>query len=151
MNFPPKLRFLYRSFQVHLFVVFVVVNFVYICHIPTEQLFVWYIFKVVKHVVYHYNKFSDLYIIGEKKRRKKWLETNLSQWLSKIYRNLLSTWSYYHKWYRLSTSACTYSSMTPPPPILMSLVSNIWLILSQSCCDRLFHCVCLVNLVRQSQ
>lgn len=115
MNFPPILRFLYRSFQVHLSVVFVVSNFVYICHIPTEQLFVWYIFKTVKHVVYQYNKFTDLYVIGEKKRRKiKWLETNLSQWLSKIYRNLLSTWSYYHKWYRLSTSACTYSSMTPP-------------------------------------
>lgn len=41
-----------------------------------------------------------------------------------------------------------YSSMTLPPPILMSLVSNIWLILSQSCCDRLFHCVCLANLVK---
>lgn len=36
----------------------------------------------------------------------------------------------------------------PTPPILMSLVSNIWLILSQSCCDCLFHCVCLVNLVK---
>lgn len=70
MNFPPILRFLYRSFQVHLYVVFVVSNFVYICHIPTEQLFFWYIFKTVKHVVYQYNKFTDLYVIGEKKRRK---------------------------------------------------------------------------------
>lgn len=108
MNFPPILRFLYRSFQVHLSVVFVVSNCVYICHIPTEQLFFWYIFKTVKHVVYR-----SLCNRWEKKK-KKWLETNLSQWLSKIYRNLLSTWSYYHKWYRLSTSACTYSSMTPP-------------------------------------
>lgn len=47
-----------------------------------------YFQNIVIHVAYHNNKFTDLYIIGEKKKKKNRIKTNLSQLLSEIYRNL---------------------------------------------------------------